>query len=462
MEKIRMGAFAKRCLITVAALLAAMWMTSCSASEEAPPTTEPVPTEAPFVDIGGSTVDVHISRLDLSSGNYSLDSLLDGAPQLTEISEIELGITEMTPAQLQALRDAFPAAAIHYTVEIGGQRLSCDETYLDLSAMEPAQTGQIVPKISLLTELQELNFITAEGSCLWDIADIPVLDQLRVAAPNAHFRIQFELFGQTVTSEDTRIEYDRVDIGNEGVEAVRAVLPYLSSCAYLLMDGCGVDNEVMASLRDDFPDTKVVWRIWLGYPDYSSQKALRSYSFLTDTHRIRTTRVNDSNCHLLQYCTDTKYVDFGHNLSISDFSFLACMPKLEVAILALTGCSDLTPLSNCPELEYLEIYRSPVTDLSPLANCTKLKHLNFGDTDISDITCLYGLELERLRGCATSVPEEQFEEYARLHPDCQMLNKGYSPSKDGWRYDENNQKVPRYALLQEQMEYAIDAQCGIP
>ena len=81
--------------------------------------------------------------------------------------------------------------------------------------------------------------------------------------------------------------------------------------------------------------------------------------------------------------------------------------------------------------------------------------------DISDITCLYDIDLERIRGCMTPVPQEQWEEFARLHPDCQILNEGGSPSKNGWRKDANGVKVPRYALLQEQMEYAIDHQYGI-
>ena len=452
-----------RLMAAATALLVAVCLAACSAAEAAPTTAETsIPTEAPYVDIGGSTVEVGAVRLDLRNIPYTLDMLLSGAQRLTNVAEIELGTTEFSGEQLQAIQNAFPLAALHYSVEILGQCISQDTVSLDFSSVAPAQALESLSQLPLLPNLQQIQFVTPEGTCSWGIEDIPVLDQLRAAVPNAVFQIQFELFGQTVTSEDTQIEYCQVDIGNAGAETVRAVLPYLGACEYLLMDGCGVDHEVMAALREDFPDTKIVWRIWLGYPDYNSAKLMRSTSILTDTHRIRTTRVNDTNCHLLKYCTETKYVDFGHNLSISDFSFLACMPKLEVAILALTGCSDLTPLASCPELEYLEIYRSQVTDLSPLANCTKLKHLNFGDMEISDITCLYGLELERMRGCATQVPQEQFDEYARLHPDCQMLNEGYSPSKDGWRYDEHNQKVPRYALLQEQMEYKIDFQYGIP
>ncbi len=277
-----------------------------------------------------------------------------------------------------------------------------------------------------------------------------------------YLQVSFDLYGQTVTSEDTRIEYYLVEMGNEGADVVRSVLPYLASCEYLLMDGCGVDNEVMAQLREDFPETKVVWRVWTFKPDYTSAKIMRWGSFLTDTHRIRTVLVNDSTCDVLKYCTETRYVDFGHNPEISDFSFLAYMPHLEAAIIGLTELSDLTPLVNCKELEYLEIYGSNVTDLSPLAECTALRHLNISRLEVNDITCLYGLELERFRAVDTDVPKSQIEEYAALHPDCQMLMQGWAPHENGWRYDDYGNMVPRYALLREQMEYDIDKSYGIP
>lgn len=453
--------------LTMAVLLVAVLLSACgpAAQPTEPPVVEteaPAPTEPPKVDIGGREVELRITELDLSDGVYTLDALLEAAAQLKDVAKISLGTTELNYEQVEQLRAAFPGADLAYEVELFGQTLSPETGELDLSAVAMADLEAALDKLPLLTGLQQINFVSEEGICAAAIADIPVLDKVREVMPEVAMKVKFELFGQTVTSEDERIEYYLVPIGNEGVETVRAVLPYLTACNYFLMDGCEVDNEVMAQLRDDFPETKIVWRVWLGTPNYDSPKYLRCKGFLTDTHRIRSVYISDKNCDVLKYCTETKYVDFGHNLAISDFSFLGYMPKLEVAIIGLTSCSDISVLANCPELEYLEIYRSEVTDLSPLAACTKLKHLNFSRTEISDLTPLYGLELERLRCVLTNVPQEQLDEYARLHPDCQMLLKGYMPHENGWRYDEAGNKVPRYALLQEQMEYAIDSELGIP
>ena len=45
-----------------------------------------------------------------------------------------------------------------------------------------------------------------------------------------------------------------------------------------------------------------------------------------------------------------------------DISFVAYMPKLEVAILAMDNWSDATPLASCTELEYLEMQTTLCTD----------------------------------------------------------------------------------------------------
>ena len=311
-----------------------------------------------------------------------------------------------------------------------------------------------------LTQLEEIDFLSEDGACAFSLEDIPRLDLIREAAPDVRLRVAFDLFGQRVTSEDERIEYYLTHIGNEGVDTVRAVLPYLTSCTYFLMDGCDVDNEVMAQLREDFPTPKIVWSVWLIEPWYSSRVMMRRASFLTDTERIRTTMVNPDNCDVLKYCTETKYVDFGHNFRMSDYYFLAYMPKLEACIIAISHVSDLTPLASCPELEYLEVFTSDITTVAPLANCKKLAYLNIANCKkLTDITGLYELtSLQVLRMVVTpNVPQEQKEELARRLPDCKILNLGGDPTEYGWR------TMPRYYLLREQMRYDEDRiEYGIP
>ena len=455
----------KKLQILTLLLLCFTLLTACAQEVEVPPTT--VPTEPPRADIGGTLVETDVQSLELTVMAYDPDALVEAAPSLERVTYIDLGVTDLPADQIAAISRAFPYAAIDYRVSLFGQALDTDIQYLDAGTMLPEQTDELIAVLPLLPRLEFINFVSEDGTCVYTLEDIPELDKVREALPDAHLKVQFELFGQIVTSGDERIEYNQVPIGNEGIDIIRSVLPYLSSCTYFLMDGCGVDNEVMAKLREDFPETKIVWRVWLVDVDYSDRVAVRAGSLLTDTHRVRTTHVNDRNSHLLNYCIETKYLDVGHVWDLRQCDFLYHMPDLEACILAISGITDITPLANHEKLEYLELFTTDIRDISALASCPNLEHLNIANMPyLNDITPLYGLtKLKRLRMVTSPmIPEAQKEEIAQLLPNCEMLNAGYFPTAGNWRYLFNTGvKTDRYALLCEQMEYSIDAwQYGIP
>jgi len=441
----------KRCILC---LLLVLLLAGCGGqqSETAVPT-----TTIPTVDIGGTVLTLETDRLDLTELAWQYQPLLDAAPQLPAVTVIDLGATELAAWELEGLREAFPQAELRYSVNVLGQRVAHDTVTLDLSTMKADQTDELVAVLPMLPNLTEIGFVNSEG-CVYDLTTIRQLDKVREAAPQATLRVKFDLFGQTVTSEDERIEYYLTPIGNEGAETVRAVLPYLANCTYFLMDGCDIDYEILAKMREDFPQTKIVWRIWLAGPFYESERLTLRASMLSDTKLIRTVVVTDRNCHLLNYCTETKYMDLGHNDYISDCSFINYMPDLEVAILGLTEIADISPLANCPKLEYLELFSCKVSDLSPLANCTELRHLNVSNLKgLTDLTPLYGLKnLERFRAVMNpQLSKAQLDELAAQLPNCNMLREGWDPTENGWRWDENRNPLPRYALLKEQMEYDL-------
>lgn len=442
----------KKAWIILAAALAFV-LAGCSqapAKDPAPSVTEE--TLSPTLDIGGTQVDRYADTLDLTVLEYDWDCLLSAAPELTNVRTVELGLTVFSFEQIKQLNRSFPTAQVNYELTLFGQPIPMDTTSLNMTAMPVEKSAELARVAALLPMLKTIDFVNDNGTCIYDLDTISYLDMVREAVPHVKLEVNFKLFGKKVSSEDAQIKYAWTPIGNDGVSQIRAVLPYLTNCNYFLLDTCNIDNEVLAQLRSDFPQTKIVWRVWLCRP---STGYINSYSYLTDTELIRTLKVRDSNCQVLYYCNETKYVDFGHNPFVSDFSFLAGMPQLEAAIIALTSCADLSPLANCPKLEYLEVFTTNVTDLSPLANCTELKHLNISNLNITDLTPLYGLKkLERLRiVMCDGITKEQLAEVAEQLPDCQMLTKGWDPTGNGWRKDENGCFIPRYLLLRKQMRY---------
>ena len=378
----------KKVRLPLLLLLAAALLCGCGARNEsaAPaPAPEELETAAPAATIGALTLDAESACVDLGGAGEEIGdavrALVDSRALLPSLREIRLGETPPPYELYRSLCEAYPEAQIELELRLFDEPLARGVRSLDLHEMRPGQTDELLAVLPYLEELEEIGFVSPEGVCAFTLDDIPQLDRIREAAPELRLHVSFDLFGQTVSDEDERIEYYLVPIGNEGAETVRAVLPYLRSCS------CDIDNEVLAQLRDDFPDTKIVWRVWIIEPWYSSRVMMRRGSFLTDTERIRTTLVRPENCDVLKYCTETKYVDFGHNFQMSDYYFLAYMPKLEACIIAISHVDDLTPLASCPELEFLEVFTTDITDLSPLTNCKKLAYLNISNCkQLTDIT----------------------------------------------------------------------------
>ena len=174
------------------------------------------------------------------------------------------------------------------TVTILGKEHELTEKYLDLSTMTADDISSVSEALTQMSDLAEINFLNEEGVTELTLPDVAAL---REAAPDAHFDYVFDLFGKSISTEDTEVTYVKQNIGNDGEEEIRNALSVLDKCEYFLLDDCGIDDEIMDSIRSDFPDTKVVWRIHVG-----------TRSALTDDQVIRMTHgINDTMTGPLKY-----------------------------------------------------------------------------------------------------------------------------------------------------------------
>lgn len=393
------------------------------------------------VDIGGTAVLPETKTLELSSALFDAETLCENSAFLPAVTDVSLGVTTLSPEEIGRIAAAFPNAEVDYAVELNGECFGRDTTTLRLGASE-LTAQDISAYLGYFPSLTSLDLTDDDRSCPYTLDE---LYSLHEQLPGLHLICSFDLFGHTVSSEDEKVEFDGEEIGPEGVETLRKALPLLS-CTYCKLADCGIDNETLARLKAEFPERNIVWRVWIFHR-----------SLMTDTKLVRTVHIDDYSCDVLKYCTEVRYVDFGHNDLISDFSFLSYMPHLEAAIIAMTGVTDISPLADCPELEFLEVFDTDVADLSPLAKCTKLEYLNIANMpNVTDISPLYGLtNLKQLRIITDNVPQEQKEEIARRLPDCELLMRGWDETENGWRHDEDGNQTERYILLRQQMEYDL-------
>lgn len=394
--------------------------------------------------------------LDLSGlVSSDVDAAAELFAYLPRLEELVLLPGDFSPAQVAKLSEA-SGLDIDYSYSLCGQSIDLKAHSLDLSMLTDEDVAAALELLPTLPELSMVGLgVQQEGRLSWD--NVYALVQ---ACPEVEFDYEFSIYGKSFNLGDKEIDLNHMQLGDNGAQVLQAAR-CMKNLEYLDMDFCDVPNEAMEQIRNGLPGVKVVWRIWFG----------EAYSVRTDVEKILASKpsvggmLHDEHVRVLKYCTDLKYLDLGHNMFITDISFVSYMPKLEVLVMAMNAITDLSPLANCPELEYLEIQTNEnLADLSPLANCKKLAHLNVVRCRyVADISPLFGLEkLERFwLGSGNMVPAEQKEQFRQLFPDCIFNEYAFSdPTADGWRVTDIDiitwipTYAPRYELLMEQFGYA--------
>lgn len=356
-----------------------------------------------------------------------------------DIVAVKIDASTWSDESLEAFTQACPNIDIMGTYQIDGLEVSPDTTDLDL-------TDASVEKLEALSRVAN----GLDGVKTLEVGDedghkkLDAVGRIAKANPDLKVSYTFTAFGKRIDINDTTLDFRGLRMDDQG-EEVRQIMAAMPKVETLDMDQCGVDDEHMAAIRDEFPNTEVIWRIWFG----------SGYTVRTDTDTILASdatlggSLDPENSTGLKYCTKVKYMDIGHSGCIQDISFVSYMPDLEVFICMKGEISDISPLANCPHLEFLECFSNNIQDLSPLAACKELKHLNSSNNPpLDDISCLYDLDLERFYcNQYNSVPADQFETYQQLHPNCEM-SYNYNNPHDGWR-----DGAARYELLQKQFHY---------
>ena len=384
-------------------------------------------------------------KVDFSEWTHEqMDEFAANFPELHIEGVKDLG--QVSAEEFAAYRKTLPDVDYTGEVLIGRTPVFVKAESIKLSSADDASIKALDTAAPYMSSLKSVDFGAEEGH-----EKLAAVYAFLKDHPELKVDYSFKIFDRTPGIHDIKLDLNHRKMTDQGAE-VRSVIAYMPDLKWLDMDSCGVDDEHMAAIRDDYPDVKVVWRIWFG--------VRKTYSVRTNATRILASApesagsLTPASTQSLKYCTDVKYLDIGHNDRLYNIDFVKYMPNLEVFIVMDGTISDISPLAKCPHLEYLELFTNTITDLSPLAGLKELRHLNINwNTRLSDITPCYGLELERFWiGRMNKVPKEQIEEYQRLHPNC-VINDTCIDSHDGWRWDEDRNYYPRYALLREQMGY---------
>lgn len=397
------------------------------------------------VSLGATDVSSKAASVTLKPGSFDFDLLMENLQYLPGLTSITLQDVDLTTEQLAALREAYPAIALEYSVELFGSLLGLDTTTLDLSAMTSADIDEACRKLGQMTALTD---VTLSSSLSFE--DV---DRLQTAVPHIRFHYSFNLLGKNVSTGDEEIVYKDQKFGDSEEAEIRKALKILDHTSRFVLDNCGYSNETLAQLREDFRGgPKVIWRVWFGKEN--------RYTTLTDDDTIRAVyNVTDDTCGPMKYLEDVKYMDIGHNEFLSDLSFIGYMPNLEVLIASESGVKELTGFDNCKKLTWLELaYCYKLENIDALAGCDGLKYLNISYSKVTSFEPLDSLKLERFVYLKPKASTKEQNTFTTIHPkaECITVFYGYSmPYSYGWRYDDNGKTMFWYYkdVIREVFEY---------
>lgn len=343
-----------------------------------------------------------------------------------------------------------PEVEVTYTIKVLDDFYPMETTELDLSDLTSDRVDEVIEQLVRLPDVTAINLMKADGTSAVTLTDV---GKLMEYYPAVTLTYSFDFFGQTVDLYQERLEYVEVEMGDAAEGQLRDMLTVMPNINYIKLDRCGFTSPVLDSVNKDFPDTKVVWRVFYG-------KNGNRFNALTDETVIRSSHyLTNDTISEMQYLTEVKYMDIGHNETLTDISFVSSMPNLKLLILSGSPIRDISPLANHTNLEFAELcFCSNLVDLTPLESCTGLKYLNVSGTYANDISPVMNLNLERFVTMLNRVPMEQKNAYAEAHPDCLIVKTGKQPYGYGWRYiDDGYNFNDYYATMRLIFHYEEEA-----
>lgn len=446
-----------------------------------------------YIKINGTTLRRDITALDLHG--QALPALEDLA-QLQALESLDLRDTGLTPEQFDTLHSRLPQCAIRWSVPFQDGYLTTDTTQItvttltgediallrylprltDVDAMRCRDTGSLAKlikqypalrvrlRIPVGSELcdEDTQVLTVENAdpfqldaalvCLRKLKKVTFTgttpDDLQIvqwkkAYPDITFVWSFDVFGITATSLDTELYLN--DIPIESVAAVEPYLSYFYDLQKLELCNCGLPNEELDALWKRHPDTRVIWNVMVGKCNLRTDvTTFMPFKF----GYWKGGSITDADAVQLKYCVDMVCMDLGHMKKLTNYDFLAYMPKLQYLLIADTSGTDFSVLSELKELKYLEVFLTTFDQAEVLTGLSQLEDLNLGNTKITNVEPLKKMTWLKnlwLPGCRLLTDGQKLALVDAL-PNTRVNYYGAGSTGYGWR------NLPNYREMRDLLD----------
>ena len=195
------------------------------------------------------------------------------------------------------------------------------------------------------------------------------------------------------------------------------------------MCDCGLSDDTMGQLREDYPDVTFVWMLHL-----------LKYNVRTDAQAFSTLiskwvgQIDENTfAPLFKYCTELRALDLGH-CDFTDISGVANLKHLIALILGDNHITDISPLAELHDLVFVDLNLNRIKDVTPLLGLENLEVIGLGTNPLKNAEKLAERDNSKLRlillqKCAlTTKTLDKIK--ASLPSDCQYIIR----SDEGYRW----------------------------
>lgn len=340
---------------------------------------------------------------------------------LPNLSQLDLRSVSLSRNLIAAYIADHPSCSVLWEDPSYGSSSSLSSSVCISGNVDSESLQEYISCFPLLGELDLLNssFPEAEANALAN------------QHPDLSMHRMITMLGEKYDSYSESLDFSKAKIDNP--EMFSASLFFFPKLKLLTMHDCSLSDNQLGVIREQHPDTKVVWTVhfkkWKVQTD--------AIAFSTKQDGYNTNRLRASDVDGLRYCTDLIALDLGHN-AITNLDFLKPLTNLQVLILSDNrGLKDISAIGNLTKLKYLELFMLQITDISALANLSDLLDINLCITRVEDLSPLLSCKkLERIwigNQTQSYLKKESLQQLLEAFPNAKYDLTSVSSTNLGWR-----------------------------
>jgi hypothetical protein len=399
-------------LMLFASFLSAACLSGCSGSSEKP------------VKIGNTSYPPETESIvltDYDSEDYSVFS------ELKNLHTLDVTALDFSESDFNRLRSQLnPDVNIIWSVPFKGVKAASNTAELTVSGNFSQEDAYA---IRFFDHLSRLNISKATV----DQNLYNALFSVRTNNPSVSVNCSYILYDALFNDTDELIDLNNIQISSP--DQLCLALELFSGIKTVEMCNCGISDEIMQGLREEYPDIKFVWMIH--FLNYTVRTDIQVFSTLaTNLSRPGNSQTLSP---LFKYCTELRALDLGH-MALTDISEIRNLKKLHTLILADNRISDISPLADLKELVYIELFFNRFADVSPLLELPNLEDLNLCyDRKMTNATLLTGCKkLKRLYISNSGLSADEIQTLKNgLPADCELNYTASNAVHSGWRTTKN-------------------------